>query len=52
MQGGACVTLSGRDVSAGETALAEFRDQFGAEQVVFVQCDVTKDDQLEELFEG
>jgi len=52
LQGGACVTLSGRDVSAGETALAEFRDQFGAKKVVFVQCDVTKDDQLEELFEA
>ena len=50
MKAGASVTLSGRCVDAGNAALQQFEQQFGAKRVTFVQCDVTKDDQLENLF--
>ena len=44
------MTISDLKEDVGRRTLEEFQSEFGQQQVLFVACDVTKDEDLENLF--
>jgi len=50
LEAGAKVTLTDINEEIGIATKMEFKDQYGIDRVTFVPCDVTKDDQIENLF--
>lgn len=50
VKAGARVAISDLKEETGRSTLQEFQEEFGKEQVVFITCDVTKDEDLEHLF--
>jgi len=51
LEAGAKVCISDVKVDVGLTTLEELRGRFGEEKVLFVQCDVTKDEELVRVFD-
>ena len=49
---GAKVCISDVKVDQGRKVLEEFREKFGKENVCFIACDVTKEEQIVSLYEG
>ena len=51
LEAGAKVCISDINQQAGEAALRELRDRFGADNVCFVACDVCREEQFNNLFD-
>ena len=48
---GARVCVSNTNRSKGETTLNELRERFGKSKLCYVQCDVTKEEEVKSLFD-
>ena len=48
---GVKVCISDVNQEKGETTLTELRERFGQDKVCFFKCDVTKDEEFEQLFD-
>ena len=51
LENGAKVCISDLKEESGKSTVDEFEKMHGKENVCFVQCDVTKDEQFEKLFD-
>ena len=52
LEAGARVCVSNTNRSKGETTLNELRERFGKLKVCYVQCDVTKEEEVKSLFDN